>query len=1034
MIFLSTISKDDELLTPRIPSNYFTKNGYEDNKTKRVCFAPSIDKALMALSQKCEGLELYVHEPQDGENLKIKYPTIKEVPDCKITDEIWVLNDVVLKCIGKIKVLRDKGLDGYKFKYGDKEAELYDWEWKWMTKYINEDTLSSKERKELDDSEFGIPELRKYPLVDKDHVLQAIRFFNKVDPKYEKELAKNIIKRMKELKMKKIFVGDGNPFFKYYIKSGLREDATLVNESILLDDKDFTYNLDKWENKEVPILFIGGLMGSGKSTLAKQLANKYNAQYVEMDIISANLKTKYGDRIKSDKAFLSNKYIEYLTDLLKTTGNQLVVEGLHMRFISLDFIVQNAVYIVKTSYLKSFIRTQKRQFEPDYIKRYGFNINPGYFLKGNKKVYVDMQDLEVKLKDISEESSINEFTIKTKIYHASPEANLKSIEPKTAYSYKDLGSVVFGSPNKAFACVFGIGLRDNDLNITTINSKDTDSMIIQLTLKNKNADIHKSFSLYEIENKGFEKLPNKENLKEMTYPGKCKVVKEYKYDDWYEQIKTYSQIKLINFPKPLQEQGILLLESNKTDRTFKCPYCNERFTRVKLIDHIEDEHEDMIPQNYTAARVVFNMINKKEYGTCVQCGKETEWNDNTWRYERYCSEKCLKEYVATAKARMIKTYGKAYLLDEPDHQEKMLKGRGISGEYKFKDGGVRSYCGTFEKKLLEFFDKGLECNSKDIETPGPVIEYEFEGKKHFWITDDYYSPANLVFDVKDGGDNPNTREMPEYRAKQEAKEAAILKQGKYNYIRLTNNNFTQLLYILAEIRERLMDGDDKTQVIHINEFMSTGAINPPIGIDNTSYVVPCMINNTFIDLAYSKDKSYKDMYVVDNGKLKKTTKNELKESYDLGHLYEYTGEDSKNINDMIYKDYTDQIDVIPNYIYNILTNKELLSSDQFFFDDLFKEIQDDFEIGKMRQDIVKESFTHQYNKAIGNTNYFPILDPTLKSIKESILKGYPHLDILQDINGYFIYDTVNENRSSSYDELYNIDINLVGTLHDVSTI
>lgn len=61
--------------------------------------------------------------------------------------------------------------------------------------------LSTDDRNDLDDSQFGIPELRKYPLTDEKHVLQAVRFFNKAPDEYKEELAKNIVKRVKELGM-----------------------------------------------------------------------------------------------------------------------------------------------------------------------------------------------------------------------------------------------------------------------------------------------------------------------------------------------------------------------------------------------------------------------------------------------------------------------------------------------------------------------------------------------------------------------------------------------------------------------------------------------------------------------------------------------------------------------------------------------------------------------------------------------------------------------------------------------------------------
>lgn len=106
MYFLSNISMDGNTLNPRIPDNYFTKHGYEDNKTPRVCFAPSIGKALIGLGRPVDDEEFYVHIPANRVDQKyIHKPTQKEVPDVKQTGEMWVLKPVKLKCIGKVKVV-----------------------------------------------------------------------------------------------------------------------------------------------------------------------------------------------------------------------------------------------------------------------------------------------------------------------------------------------------------------------------------------------------------------------------------------------------------------------------------------------------------------------------------------------------------------------------------------------------------------------------------------------------------------------------------------------------------------------------------------------------------------------------------------------------------------------------------------------------------------------------------------------------------------------------------------------------------------
>ena len=278
---------------------------------------------------------------------------------------------------------------------------------------------------------------------------------------------------------------------------------------------------------------------------------------------------------------------------------------------------------------------------------------------------------------------------------------------------------------------------------------------------------------------------------------------------------------------------ILTEAARKTERKYKCPFCDYRNTKPKLVDHVDKNHQDMIPKDYTAARVVFNMINKKDHGTCVcGCGRETAWNEDVWRYERYATQQCKDKYVAEMKQRMVRVYGKEHLLNDPDMQEKMLNNRSISGTYKFTHGGEATYVGSYELKLLEFLDKVMGYRVIDIQSPGPTIPYTYKGKNHFWITDQYLIPYNLVFDCKDGGDNPNNREMQEYREKQLAKEDAIRKQGKYNYIRLTNNNFAQLMLVLAELKERMLDIDKSEDPI-IRIFESS-TINESIFKKNKS--------------------------------------------------------------------------------------------------------------------------------------------------------------------------------------------------------
>lgn len=82
------------------------------------------------------------------------------------------------------------------------------------------DEVIKHSEKDTDDKKFGVPEQKKFPLPDADHVRSAIRFFNYVDPKYEKELAEAILERMKEYDMSfdDFGVGDKNKFKNYIPK------------------------------------------------------------------------------------------------------------------------------------------------------------------------------------------------------------------------------------------------------------------------------------------------------------------------------------------------------------------------------------------------------------------------------------------------------------------------------------------------------------------------------------------------------------------------------------------------------------------------------------------------------------------------------------------------------------------------------------------------------------------------------------------------------------------------------------------------
>lgn len=99
-----------------------------------------------------------------------------------------------------------------------------------LESYYNE--MTADERRQLSDSEFGLPKDRKYPLHDENHVKQAIRFFNHAAAEDREELANNIKKAAKKFNIE-ISVGKKNK-----LKDYLEEGSYILEKSKHSSDDD----------------------------------------------------------------------------------------------------------------------------------------------------------------------------------------------------------------------------------------------------------------------------------------------------------------------------------------------------------------------------------------------------------------------------------------------------------------------------------------------------------------------------------------------------------------------------------------------------------------------------------------------------------------------------------------------------------------------------------------------------------------------------------------------------------------------------
>lgn len=99
--------------------------------------------------------------------------------------------------------------------------------------YFPESKINTYERDELKDSDFGLPEERKFPLIDEVHIRQAIKMFSYCPKNKRKELRKNINKKIKEFNLDIDFKESTEDLSHdwYYIMESVEEDYDVFVEA-----------------------------------------------------------------------------------------------------------------------------------------------------------------------------------------------------------------------------------------------------------------------------------------------------------------------------------------------------------------------------------------------------------------------------------------------------------------------------------------------------------------------------------------------------------------------------------------------------------------------------------------------------------------------------------------------------------------------------------------------------------------------------------------------------------------------------------
>ena len=133
LYFSTSDDLDGKTIAPGIPNTMFTRQGYEDPKTKRISLFPRVGDFLMwagAEGKSLTGKTFYVYVP-GGFKTSLFKTTLPQTPIGPATNEYWYLKTLRLRYLTSVTVGKKIPGSGVIYHYGPRstKGELYKWEW-----------------------------------------------------------------------------------------------------------------------------------------------------------------------------------------------------------------------------------------------------------------------------------------------------------------------------------------------------------------------------------------------------------------------------------------------------------------------------------------------------------------------------------------------------------------------------------------------------------------------------------------------------------------------------------------------------------------------------------------------------------------------------------------------------------------------------------------------------------------------------------------------------------------------------------------
>jgi hypothetical protein len=332
-------------------------------------------------------------------------------------------------------------------------------------KVITENKLNAKDRNALPDKIFGLPDERKYPLNDEEHVRAAIKFFKYCPSAKRNILAANINKQAKQFGIQ-LNISKDNPFFKLADKSIVLEVATPYDNTII--DALMATHIPRYD--VLPLRVKAYFDKLIKAIILKE-SDLISLEKEVAEIIIPHVRETYKQGIETN---------QYLLNPIKTINE--IMDKIYNLFLDFDFYIEDNSLRETNDIFYEIIKDlcftiSHKVYEQD--KNIGesisilnsltknFSCNLYYVNRKLEEVIFDCYIANKELRDTNE-TSADKFSILSKI-----EQQIKDVETRLNEFIPNVTSVI-NSPKE---------IMDSVLYSSNLNLLNTENYLN--TLKNE---------------------------------------------------------------------------------------------------------------------------------------------------------------------------------------------------------------------------------------------------------------------------------------------------------------------------------------------------------------------------------------------------------------------------------------------------------------------------------------------------------------------------------------------------------------------